>query len=80
MLKNTNKLSEVSVPAESMMVMNRDTIEAGGSGEYAKVNGVQAGEGGRGIAGGDPGSQPGGALQSLAIFLLVYCGLFILRQ
>ena len=80
MLKNTNKLSEVSVPAESMMVMNRDTIEAGGSGEGATVNVVQAGDGCRGIAGGDPGSQPGGALQSLAIFLLVYCGLFILRQ
>ena len=58
-----------------MMVMNLDTIEAGGSGEYAKVNGVQAGEGGRGIAGGDTGSQPGGALQSLANFLSVYCGL-----
>ena len=77
MLKNTKKLSEVSVPAESMMVMNRDTIEAGGSGEGATVNGVQAGEGGRCIAGGagDPGSQPGGALQSVVIFLSVYCGI-----
>ena len=46
MLKNTKKLSEVSVPAESMMLMNRDTIVAGGSGEGATVNGVQAGEGG----------------------------------
>ena len=45
-----------------MMVMNMDTIEAGGSGEGATVNV-------------DPGSQPGGALQSLAIFLSVYCGL-----
>ena len=77
MLKNTNKLSEVSVPAESMMVMNRDTIEAGGSGdgEGATVNVVQAGDGCRGIAGGDPGSQPGGALQSVVIFLSVYCGI-----
>ena len=77
MLKNTKKLSEVSVPAESMMLMNRDTIVAGGSGEGATVNGVQAGEGGRCIAGGagDPGSQPGGALQSVVIFLSVYCGI-----
>ena len=75
MLKNTNKLSEVSVPAESMMVMNGDTIEAGGSGEGATVNVVQAGNGYRGIAGGDPGYQPGRALQSIAIFLSVYCGL-----
>ena len=47
MLKNTNKPSEVSVPVESGD--NRDTIEAGGSGEGATVNGMEAGDGCRGI-------------------------------
>ena len=56
-----------------MMVMNMDTIEAEGSGEGDTVSGVQAGEdGGCDKAGGDPDSQPGGTLQSLAIFLSVY--------
>ena len=72
MLKNTNKLSEVSVPAESMMVMNRDTIEAGGSGEGATVNVVQAGDGCRGIAGGDPGSQPGGVSLFSSECIVIY--------
>ena len=48
------------------VVMNRDrdrdTVEAGGSGEGPTVSGVQAGDGGRGTV----ESEPGGAFQSLA--------------
>ena len=47
MPKNSNKLSEVSVPAASMMVINRDrdTLEAGGSGVGATVSECKLGMG-----------------------------------